>query len=54
MPKTPLANALPSSPDSNPPVSALGYNFRLLQADPEPPRTPTSPPHTFLLQVDKP
>ena len=49
-----IPGGVPRPHTANPPVSALGYNFRLLQADPEPPRTPTSPPHTFLLQVDKP
>ncbi|MET0649675.1 MAG: SBBP repeat-containing protein [Pyrinomonadaceae bacterium] len=49
-----IPGGVPRPHPANPPVSALGYTFRLLQADPEPPRTPTSPPHTFLLQVDKP
>ncbi|MBV8859046.1 MAG: SBBP repeat-containing protein [Acidobacteria bacterium] len=38
----------------NTPVSALGYNFRLLQADPEPPYPNPVPPFAALLQVDKP
>ncbi|MFL6332918.1 MAG: SBBP repeat-containing protein [Pyrinomonadaceae bacterium] len=35
----------------NTPFSTLGYNFRLLQADPEPPDT--TPPFRAILQVDK-
>ncbi|HEX8190250.1 MAG TPA: SBBP repeat-containing protein [Pyrinomonadaceae bacterium] len=38
----------------NTPVSALGYTFRLLQADPEPPYPNPAPPFQALLQVDKP
>jgi hypothetical protein len=38
---------------ANPPFTALGYTFRLLQADPEPPFSPNSPPFAALLQVDK-
>jgi hypothetical protein len=38
----------------NAPVSALGYNFRLLQADPEPPYPNHIPPFQALLQIDKP
>jgi hypothetical protein len=38
---------------ANPPVSALGYTFRLLQADPEPPYGPNPAPLAALLQVDK-
>jgi hypothetical protein len=38
----------------NTPVSALGYTFRLLQADPEPPYPDPRPPFQALLRVDKP
>jgi hypothetical protein len=38
----------------NTPVSALGYTFRLFQADPEPPHPNPAPPFQALLQVDKP
>ncbi len=38
----------------NTPVPALGYTFRLLQADPEPPYPNPAPPFQALLQVDKP
>jgi hypothetical protein len=38
---------------SNPAVVALGYKFRLLQLDPEPPHTTNPPPAEALLQVDK-
>ncbi|HEX8150790.1 MAG TPA: SBBP repeat-containing protein [Pyrinomonadaceae bacterium] len=38
----------------NTPVSALGYTFRLLQADPEPPYPNPAPPLQALLRVDKP
>ncbi|HWS86108.1 MAG TPA: SBBP repeat-containing protein [Pyrinomonadaceae bacterium] len=38
----------------NAPVSALGYNFRLLQADPEPPYPNPAPPFQAILRVDKP
>ncbi|HEX8291169.1 MAG TPA: SBBP repeat-containing protein, partial [Pyrinomonadaceae bacterium] len=38
----------------NTPVSRLGYTFRLLQADPEPPYPNPRPPFQALLQIDKP
>ncbi len=37
---------------ANPPVEALGYKFRLLQLDPEPPYGTQPPPFEALLQVD--
>ena len=40
--------------NGNTPFQALGYTFRLLQADPEPPYPSPAPPFTVLLQVDKP
>ena len=40
---------------ANPPVTALGYTFRLLQLDPQPPYPfNPAPTYTALLQVDKP
>ncbi|HEX8338883.1 MAG TPA: DUF4214 domain-containing protein, partial [Pyrinomonadaceae bacterium] len=39
---------------ANTPVSTLGYTFRLLQADPEPPYPNPVPPFQALLQIDKP
>ncbi|HEX8558915.1 MAG TPA: Calx-beta domain-containing protein, partial [Pyrinomonadaceae bacterium] len=38
---------------ATPPVSALGYSFRLLQLDPEPPHGPQPAPAEALLRVDK-
>ncbi|HEU4597704.1 MAG TPA: SBBP repeat-containing protein, partial [Pyrinomonadaceae bacterium] len=38
---------------SNPPVSALGYKFRLLQLDPEPPHTTPGLVFEALLQIDR-
>ncbi len=38
---------------SNPPVSALGYKFRLLQLDPEPPHTSPGLIFEALLQIDR-
>ena len=37
---------------ANPPVEALGFKFRLLQLDPEPPHGAQPPPTEALLQVD--
>jgi hypothetical protein len=37
---------------ANPPVEVLGYKFRLLQLDPEPPLGAQPPPTEALLQVD--
>ena len=39
---------------TNPPLSTLGYTFRLLQLDPEPPYPNPAPPFQALLQIDKP
>jgi hypothetical protein len=38
---------------ANPPVSALGYEFRLLQLDPEPPLNRSGFTYEALLQVDR-
>jgi hypothetical protein len=48
-----IPGGVPRPYPANPPLSTLGYTFRLLQADPEPPFSSTSPPFTALLQVDK-
>ena len=49
-----IPGLVPRPHPTNPPVSALGYTFRLLQADPERPYPDPIPPFQALLQVDKP
>ncbi|MBV9924927.1 MAG: SBBP repeat-containing protein [Acidobacteria bacterium] len=49
-----IPGGVPRPYTGNTPHSALGYTFRLLQADPEPPYPNPAPPFTVLLQVDKP
>jgi hypothetical protein len=48
-----IQGGAPRPHPSNPPASALGYKFRLLQLDPEPPHSNHPPPTEALLQVDK-
>ena len=48
-----IPGSVPRPHPANPPFSTLGYTFHLLQADPEPPFSTTSPPFAALLQVDK-
>ena len=48
-----IPGGVPRPYPTNPPFSALGYKFRLLQADPEPPYPNPIPPFQALLQVDK-
>ncbi|HEX6182515.1 MAG TPA: DUF4214 domain-containing protein, partial [Pyrinomonadaceae bacterium] len=47
-----IPGLVPRPHPSNPPVEALGYKFRLLQLDPEPPHGAHEPPPEALLQVD--
>jgi hypothetical protein len=47
-----IPGLVPRPHTANPPVEALGYKFRLLQLDPEPPRGAQPPPTEALLQVD--
>jgi hypothetical protein len=49
-----IGGLVPRPHPGNPPVSALGYTFRLLQVDPEPPYPTPAPRYEALLQVDKP
>jgi hypothetical protein len=49
-----IPGGAPRPHPGNTPVPALGYTFRLLQADPEPPYPNPAPPFQVLLQVDKP
>ncbi len=48
-----IAGGVPRPHPANPPVSALGYRFRLLQLDPEPPHGLQSPPFQALLLVER-
>jgi hypothetical protein len=48
-----ISGLVPRPNPANPPVEALGYKFRLLQLDPEPPHGTNPPPTEALLQVDK-
>jgi hypothetical protein len=48
-----IPGGAPRPAPDNPPVSALGYTFRLLQADPEPPYPTPVPPFQALLRVDR-
>jgi hypothetical protein len=48
-----IPGGVPRPYPANTPFSALGYTFRLLQADPEPPHILNEPPFAVLLQVDK-
>jgi hypothetical protein len=48
-----LAGGTPRPNLNNPPFAALGYNFRLLQLDPEPPYGPNPQPLEVLLQIDR-
>ncbi len=48
-----LPGQAPRPAPNNPPVNTLGYTFRLLQADPEPPYPNPVPPFQAILRVDK-
>ena len=48
-----IRGGAPRPHPSNPPVEALGYRFRLLQLDPEPPYSTQNLTYEALLQVDK-
>ena len=48
-----IPGSVPRPHTDNPPVEVLGYRFRLLQVDPEPPLGTNPPPTEALLQVDK-
>ncbi|HEX8354327.1 MAG TPA: SBBP repeat-containing protein, partial [Pyrinomonadaceae bacterium] len=48
-----IQGGAPRPHPSNPPAEALGYKFRLLQLDPEPPQGTHPAPSEALLQVDK-
>ncbi|HEX8282985.1 MAG TPA: SBBP repeat-containing protein [Pyrinomonadaceae bacterium] len=48
-----IPGGVPRPYPANPPAEALGYKFRLLQLDPEPPLGTNPPPTEALLQVDK-